>query len=886
MPSRSAGVFLSYRRSDSAGHTGRIFDRLTREFGRDHVFMDVDSIAPGTDFVDRIEEMLGASSVVLVVIGPGWLDASSTGSDRRLDDERDHVRREIEIALRSAHRVIPVCVRGSHMPGEGDLPEAVRGLGRRSAISIDDSRFDDDVTHLVGVVADVLDDRSSAPIASRKSGNVPAPTSSVIGVEETVSRIRSSLRSSRLVTLTGAGGCGKTTIALMVARAVADRWAAGTWFVPLASASGNDAVASVVAATLGVELEASETAAETISRTIGDRELLLVLDNCEHVLDPVADLLDVLLSHCFGVRVLTTSRESLGMAGESVVPIPTLASPPERASGPGDALAFSSVQLFIDRARTADPDYALEGRDLDEVASICRTLDGLPLAIELAAARVRSVPVRELAESLRANVAEATGSRRGGPVHHRTITAAIDWSHRLLDDRLRVGFDRLAVFRGGFDVEAALAVAELSHLDLGELMDRSLLVSASSPPGSRFRLLEPLRQYAQERLATLGQVAETSDAHVAWVRTLTEQAEEGLWGAAGSAWMQRLRAEWPNIEVAMERCIDTEDPRTIVEILTRLFLLLDELPNHQRWLDPALAHEALSPDPCLMTRARAVRCFSAIMRADRPGERKWRAEALRASRACNDPSTQLLTMYVVGVGMRLSAEYADAIAAHSEGALLAEDLADLVWSANHRYCLGLALLSSGAAREAEPPFRAALEHATMGGNAIMMSAASAGLGRIALQEDRLDDAERLFLAAVFDQGASPSDAAVMLGAVSDVSAARGDEAAVLEACRQGIDLLEGLGTTVTGFSLAARVASALVRMGRTPEGAELFGSLSALGWSGIMMGPWGPDARIEMALAAARGDEQAAPSWRRGEVEGPESVVDRARALIDDTIGA
>ena len=322
-------------------------------------------------------------------------------------------------------------------------------------------------------------------------GNLPSPPTSFVGRVDDLKRVCAELPTRRFLTLVGPGGMGKTRLAIEAAAAAADEFPDGVWFVDLSPVAEPEAAVHAVASTLSLPPQPGVTLLESIVEALTGRRLLLVLDNCEHVIEAAAQIAVGVGRGTPGVSILATSREPLGLAGEQVWPL-----------APLDA-TFEGVELFVERSRSADPSFVVSDEDRSVLAALCARLDGMPLAIELAAARVRSMTLRDLAERLDDRFRLLRGSRRSGvDPRQQTLLATVEWSYQLLDPDEQLLFDRLSVFAGSFDLEAAQAVCSDMQIDdediaylLDELVDRSMIQADRSSSGARFRLLETMRQY-------------------------------------------------------------------------------------------------------------------------------------------------------------------------------------------------------------------------------------------------------------------------------------------------------------------------------------------------------------------------------------------------------
>ncbi|MEV5555423.1 BTAD domain-containing putative transcriptional regulator [Nonomuraea wenchangensis] len=417
------------------------------------------------------------------------------------------------------------------------------------------------------------------PPSTRRT-NLRAPLTSFVGRDAELARVHDQLRAGRLVTLVGPGGAGKTRLATTAAAALVAEHTA-TWLVELAAVADPADVPRAVLSVLGDQASRHPGVTgttEALAEALSPGRVLLLLDNCEHVVEAAARLAEELLGRCPRLRVLATSREPLGILGETLGPVPPL--PPEPA-----------VRLLADRAAAIDPALVL---DADVAAEICRRLDGLPLAIELAAARLRALAPRELADRLGDRFLLLTGGSRTALPRHRTLRAVVAWSWDLLDEDERVLAERLAVFAGGFDLAAAEGAGGTLDV-LAALVDKSLVQSAGD---GRYRMLETIREYGLERLADAGLLAEARARHAAHYRDLAERAEPHLRGPDQLAWIGRLLADHDNILTALHHAADTGDADTALRLAAAMgtfWVIRGFSADSVGWLERALALPGSAP---------------------------------------------------------------------------------------------------------------------------------------------------------------------------------------------------------------------------------------------------------------------------------------------------
>jgi predicted ATPase len=403
-------------------------------------------------------------------------------------------------------------------------------------------------------------------------GNLPAQRTSFIGRVEEVGQVSELVRSQRLTTMTGPGGVGKSRLALQVAAEVAPGFADGAWFVSLGSLSEGALVARAVLEAVDVHERQGEAPLETLSAWAATREALVVIDNCEHLLAEVAHVVDRVTDSSRGLRILATSQEPLGVRGEHVWNV----SPLSNRTGS----AVESVQLFVDRARMARADFTLGPDNEEAVLEICEHLDHLPLAIELAAARMRGMAPADVARRLDQRLRLLTSSDRTAPERHRTLDAAMRWSYDLLDRTQRLVFDRLSVFVGPFGLDAAAAVTAGEGVEDWEvldvvlaLVDKSLVLADEAAHGVRYRLLESMRQLGQRNLADEGSFERYRDRHADYYAELVLSRQPQLQGAGDQAALRDIEAELENIRVALRQAADDQASPRFDQLYTALYLL-------------------------------------------------------------------------------------------------------------------------------------------------------------------------------------------------------------------------------------------------------------------------------------------------------------------------
>ncbi len=451
-----------------------------------------------------------------------------------------------------------------------------------------------------------------------KITNLPILLTSFVGRTQQMTAVKRLLHpatnETRLLTLTGAGGSGKTRLAIQVATDLIDRFAHGVWWVELAALHDSGLVMRAIAKTLGVSEASHEPLRKTVANFLRNQQLLLILDNCEHLIDACAEVAAELLGQCPQLQILTTSRAALNVAGELLWQVPTLPTPdPTKLSLVNLLLQFESLQLFVARAATVQPDFVLTPDNAQAVAEICHHLDGIPLALELAAARVKILAVEQIAaylqSALGARFSLLTQGSRAVLPRHQTLRATIDWSYNLLDEAERTLFRQMAIFPGSFTLEALEQVAGSGAqgtlpsspilLDrLTQLVDKSLAIVEPGAGQRRYRLLETLREYALEQLAATAEMAVLQARHAAFCLRLAEQAASELAGPQQLDWLTRLETEHANLRGALAYLLaaaESERALRLATAIARFWEVRGYVSEGREWLHKALAQLKTHP---------------------------------------------------------------------------------------------------------------------------------------------------------------------------------------------------------------------------------------------------------------------------------------------------
>jgi predicted ATPase len=538
--------------------------------------------------------------------------------------------------------------------------------------------------------------------------NLPTLVSAFVGREHELAEVRELLTGSRLVTLTGAGGSGKTRLALQAGAEQTGRVQDGVWLTELAPLTDGDQIPGAVASALGIQDAGGSMTADAVVRVLASQDTLLVLDNCEHLIDAAAKFCEQVMRHAPRVRFLVTSREPLGIDGERVYRVPSLSLPPADAETAEDLSASDAMRLFAERARAHQPGFVIDEQAAPLAATICRRLDGIPLALELAAARLSSMSLAQIAARLDQRFRLLTGGSRNAMPRQQTLQATVDWSFSLLTQPERDVLMRLSVFAGGFDLEAAEAVCPTDTIDVfdvldlvGSLVDKSLVIADHTPAAVRYRLLETIRQYsAQELLRAEGDdsVLRVRDRHAAYYLSLAQAAEPHLKGHGQGEWLRRLDTEWDNLRGALAHLSaeDRADDILCMGICLGRFAITRGHPDVLAFLRPAVDRPDAAPSVLLSLAMTAAGGMLGMLRRADPealgAAQAYGERALEMARALGDRRAEAHALgklqesaFVVGdlPAMRDLAEMSVAIARElGDKQLLGELLSGLAFTAS------------------------------------------------------------------------------------------------------------------------------------------------------------------------------------------------------------
>ncbi len=641
--------------------------------------------------------------------------------------------------------------------------------------------------------------------------NLPRRLSSFIGRDRELQEVKRLLTSTRLLTLIGPGGAGKTRLAVQVAGDLLDGFAHGAFFVELAAVSDSSLVTQAVASVLGVREEPGRPLQATLTTYLRGRHLLLILDNCEHLVETVAELADTLLQTAPRLQILCTSREALGIAGETAFRVPSLSLPDPRHVPPVDALTqYEAVRLFVERAADVVPGFTVTEQNAAAIIQICRRLDGIPLAIELAASRVKVLTVDQIAARLDDRFRLLSGGPRTALPRQQTLKAAMDWSYDLLTAQEAAVLRRLAVFSGGCTLDAAEVVCAGDGVERDDVLDlitrvidKSLVMVEGDGPEVRYRLLETVRQYGRDKLMESGEASAARARHMEWFASLAERAAPELQKATQATWLPRLDAEQDNARAALEWACSNGRAETALRLSIAswwYWTIRSHITEGREWFEKALAlpsgpHELRV---IAMGAAAIIRMFG----ADIAGATALAEEAIALARPIDAPQAVILANAVLAMVNSARGHHKEA-AAHANEALRVLRPLNLAWeTAAVLSVLGQIVFDLGDYAQADTVLKQSLQMFSDLGDRWGIAFAQRWLGLLARHRGDYAEAEALQQQslALSQELGHPWGVATSLMTLALVPLRQGDYARAQDLLEQSLAMLDDaadLATTAT-----------------------------------------------------------------------------------------
>jgi predicted ATPase/class 3 adenylate cyclase len=542
-------------------------------------------------------------------------------------------------------------------------------------------------------------------------GNLPEQLTSFVGRTRELGELQRHLAENRSVTLTGAGGCGKTRLSLQLAADALDTFEEGAWLVELAPITNPEIVPQTVARVVGAKEEPGKPILESLAGYLRERKILLILDNCEHLLDACAGLAEAVLRRCPDVKILATSREALGVPGEINYRVPSLSAPdPRLIASPASLSPFESVRLFIDRALSHLPAFAVSNENAPALASVCHRLDGIPLAIELAAARVRSMSVEEIDRRLDHRFSLLTGGARTHLPRQQTLRSLIDWSYDLLSEPEQTLLSHLSIFRGGWTLEAAervCALGDIQQFDVVDLLialvDKSLVVTEERKGSTRYRLLETVREYASERLAEASQELLAAQ-HLAYFLSLAVQREPDFRGPKQQEWVAQLDLDSDNCRAALRWSLtegrDVQSGLHLAASIWRYWYMRGYLREGLGWLSEAETSRAADLPAEVRAKALNGAGVMAWVKGDLPLAQRMHERALEMNRQVGDRRATAISLNNLGLVRFDYADFEGAASLYGQAVVIMRELGDLYGVASILNAQGNAAFYLGQLEEA------------------------------------------------------------------------------------------------------------------------------------------------------------------------------------------
>ena len=850
-------VFISYSSKDIDVATA-VCHRL--EIDGIPCWMAPRDIEPGTPYGDAIIDALNVSHLMVLVFSAH-------------SNESPQVEREVERAVSKGITVIPFRIENpplsktmeyfisvSHWleaetgPLEGHLV--------RLSIAVRDTLAQ--IVSGIGVMPSAP--HSQAAPSSAAPNNLPQSVTSFIGRDGEIDEALDLLQTARVLTLVGPGGTGKTRLSIELARHILGQFPDGVYQVELAPVTDPALVPQTVLAALSVQEVLGRPVTDIICDYARSRKLLLVLDNCEHLITACARFALTLTTTCQGVYVIATSREALDIQGEVLFRVPTLSLPPVTVETPEELMQYEAARLFVERAKASHPEFVVTPEHVRAVADICRRLDGIPLALELAAARVKAMPVDQIASHLDQAFRLLTGGGRGAVPRHQTLREMVDWSYDLLSETERAFFDRLSVFNGLFTLDAAQSVCSDAEIDewqvldlLTELVDKSLVEYRDQGGEGRYVLLETMRQYGYEKLCGSGEDVDViRSRHRDWFVDLASKASIELRGPDQRRWIELLEAEYGNVRSAIDWCLRDQDPVDMTNAgassasvdkaldmctnLTLFWLIRGYMTEGIDWLERSLALPGSGQSD---KRVGALNSLALLWHWHGNGARakELSEEIVALSRPIGEKRYLSLALTMLAVLDMDDAQFESAADYCEEGIVLAQEAGD-----NWAYLValhfrGFLAMFRGDLDRAETVLAECIEIGRKFGDWLLVAHSTQGLAGVKLRKGDLGVAKSLFLESLKDN--------------------------------EMLRYRRGMGESLDGLAQVA------LRNGDPTRAAELFGAVEALQQAiNIPRQPCDvPNYQRALAdVKAALSDTDFADAWSRGRCLSLEQALAYARA--------